>query len=95
MQTVIYAATRFGYCVQVVDRSGVVYEYFAGNCQKESSAVIAPDSPGAVKLAQLKRWARQTAGEIAGERGIPATRIEYDPDLEATLKDQDAQRGKS
>ena len=31
----------------------------------------------------MKRWAKQTAGEVANERGIPAKRIEYDADLEA------------
>jgi hypothetical protein len=92
MQTVIYAATRFGYTVQVIDGGQVVYEYSAGNCQKESQTIVDPGSPGAVRLSQLKRWARQTAREIANERGIPAERIAYDPDLEATLKEQDEQR---
>ena len=92
MKTIIYAATRFGYCVQVIDNSQVVYEYNAGNCQKESSAVIDPHSPNAVKLRQLNRWAKQTAGEIANERGIPANQIEYDPDLDAQLKEIDDQR---
>ncbi len=36
MQTVSYAATRYGYCVQVLDGGQVVYEYSAGNCWKES-----------------------------------------------------------
>ena len=42
--------------------------------------------PNAVRLSQLKRWAKQTADQIAGERGIPANQIEYDPDLEAQLE---------
>ncbi len=90
MQTVIYAATRYGYCVQVNDGGEIVYEYSAGNCQQESQTVVAPSSRNAVSLRQLKRWAKQTAGEIAKERGI--TTVEFDPDLEATLKDQDEQR---
>ena len=90
MQTVIYAATRYGYCVQVIDGGDIVYEYTAGNCQQESQTVIAPRSRNAVRLSQLKRWAKQTAGEIAKERGI--TRVEFDADLEATLKEQDGQR---
>jgi hypothetical protein len=53
---------------------------------------VDPRSPNAVRLSQLKRWAKQTAGEVANERGIPAKRIEYDPDLEAQLKEQDEQR---
>jgi hypothetical protein len=89
MRSVIYAATGCGYCVQVIDGGEVVYEYTAGNHQKESQAVIDPSSPRAVKHGQLKRWARQTACEIANERGIPATLIEYGADLEAQFKDQD------
>jgi hypothetical protein len=92
MQAIIYAATRFGYTVQVIDAGQIVCEYSAGNCEKESSTVVEPGSPGAVRLRQLKHWAKQTAGEIAEKRAIPATRIEYDADLESTLKDQDAQR---
>ena len=82
MQSVSYAATRYGYCVQVLDGGQVVHEYSAGNCWQESQTVIAPVSQNAVKLRQLKRWAKQTAGEIAKERGIPAKQIEYDLDLE-------------
>jgi hypothetical protein len=89
MPSVIYAATRLGYAVQVIDRGGIVYEYTAGNCGLESQVVVAPHSPNAVKLSQLRRWAKQTAGEIAKARGIPADRIEYDPDLEATLEEWD------
>ena len=87
MQSVIYAATRYGYAVQVVDGGEIVHEYTAGNHQLESQAVTSPRSRNAVKLAQLRRWAGQTAGEIAQNRGIPASRIEYDADLEATLKE--------
>ena len=90
MPSVIYAATRWGYSVQVIDGGQAVYEYTAGNCWKESQTVIAPGSPNAVNLRQLKHWAKQTAGEIAGERGIAA--VAYDPDLEAALKEQDEQR---
>ena len=89
MQSVIYAAIGCGYCVQVIDGGEVIHEYTAGNHQKESQAVIDSSSPRAVKQGQMKRWAKQTAGEIASERGIPAKGIEYDADLEAQLKDQD------
>jgi hypothetical protein len=87
MQTVIYAATKYGYAVQVVDGNGIDYEYTAGNHQLESQAVTAPRSRNSVKLSQLRRWAKQTAGEIAHKRGVPANRVEYDADLEATLKE--------
>ena len=88
MQKVIFAATKFGYCVQVIDHGQIIHEYTAGNCWNESQAVIDPKSPGAAKLSQIKRWAVQTAKEIAQERGIPLDRMEYDPDLEASLKEK-------
>lgn len=87
MQNVIYAATVFGYCVQVIDKGQIVHEYAAGNCWNESQAVNDPKSPGAARLSQIKRWAKQTAREIAKERGIPANRIEYDPDLETAIRE--------
>ncbi len=90
MQVVIYAATRYGYCCQVIDGGKIAYEYSAGNCQQESQTIVAPRSRNAVRLSQLKRWAKQTAREIAKERGI--TRVEYDADLEAMLWEQDGQR---
>ena len=85
MNSVIYAATRHGYSVQAIDDGEVVYEYVAGNCQKESTAIIDSSSTHAVKLSQLRRWAKQTADQIAEERGIPTNQIEYDPDLETLL----------
>jgi len=85
MKQVIYAATDQGYCVQVIDDGTVIYEYTAGNCQTESQAVLNPGSPGAVSRSQLRRWARQTADQIAEERGIPMNQVEYDPDLEAEM----------
>ncbi len=88
MQNVIYAATGYGYCIQVIDGGEVVYDYSAGNHQQESQAFVDPCSPNAVRLSQLQRWAKQTAGEIANERRIPANRIEYDPDLEAALQEK-------
>ncbi|MGA2258843.1 MAG: hypothetical protein ABSG53_29600 [Thermoguttaceae bacterium] len=92
MQNVIYAATRYGYAVQVLDGSEVSFEYSAGNHQFASQATTEPRSPNAVNLRQLRRWARQTAGEIAKAKGIPAKRVEYDPDLESTLTEWDASR---
>jgi hypothetical protein len=90
MPNVIYAATRCGYRVQVIDGGDIVYEYAAGNHQTESQTFVAPRSPNAVKLQQLKRWAKQTACEIAHARGIPAQRVDFDADLEAAIREQDA-----
>jgi hypothetical protein len=91
MQTVIYAATKYGYSVQVVDGNGIAYEYTAGNHQLESQTVTAPRSRNSVKLLQLRRWAKQTAQEIAEKRGVPASRVEYDADLESTLRELEAE----
>ena len=92
MQTVAFAATRFGYCVQVIQGFDVVYDYTAGNHRGESQTFVDPRSPNAVPLRQLRRWAKQTAGEVANERGIPADQIAFDPDLESQLKEHDEQR---
>ena len=85
MRTVIYAATRHGYSVRAIDGGQIIYEYVAGNHPKESTAIIDPSSTNAVKLSQLRRWAKQTADQIAEKRGIPTNQIEYDPDLETPL----------
>ena len=90
MPNVNYAATRWGYAVQVIDGGQIVYEYTAGNHQRESTAVIDPRSTNAVTLRQLRRWAKQTAGELANERGI--RQVQHDPDLEAQLQEENAQR---
>ena len=92
MQNVIYAATRYGYAVQVLDGSEVSFDYSAGNHQHDSQATTVPGSPNAVRLRQLRRWARKTADEIAMAQGIPTNRVEYDPDLESTLTELDACR---
>jgi hypothetical protein len=89
MRTIIFAANSLGYCVQVID-NGIVYEYAAGNCQTESQTVINPSSSGVISRSQLRRWAKQTAEEIAEEWQIPVRQIEYDPDLEAQLDQCDA-----
>ena len=85
MPNVIYAATRFGYCVQVIDGGDIVYEYTAGNHQGNRKPMWTLVRPNAVKPSQLRRWAKQTADQIAEERGIPVNQVEYDPDLEAQL----------
>ena len=92
MQSVIYAATPFGYAVQVLDGCEISFEYSAGNHCRDSQTTTEPGSPNAVRLRQLRRWARQTAGEVAKAQGIPAERVEYDPDLESTLMEWDGCR---
>jgi hypothetical protein len=89
MKTISYAATDQGYCVQVIDGGQILYEYTAGNHQKESQTFVDPSSPNAVTLRQLKRWAKQTAGEIATEHEILAHQIGYDAALEAAIREQE------
>ena len=89
MPHVIYAASDYGYCVQVIDGGEVFYEYTAGNHRGDSQTYVEPRSPNAVKLSQLRRWAKQTAGEIAQARNVPPQRVEYDADLEAALREQE------
>ena len=80
MRTVNFAATRYGYCCQVIDRGQIVYEYFAGNCQQESQTVIDPGSPNAVSLPQLRRWASKRRersprnGGLHGSNTMPTWR---------------------
>ena len=87
MQVVLYAATHLGYCVQVIDNGQIVDEFSAGNSRHDSQVAVDAGSPGAVNLRQLRRWAKQTASDIAEEQGIE--RVQYDPDLEADLNEQD------
>jgi hypothetical protein len=87
MQSILHAATPWGYCCQVIDNGEIVREYSAGNCGRDSQAVVAPGSPDTVQLAQLKRWAEQTARDIADEWAIPPDQIAYAPDLEAELRE--------
>ncbi len=89
MQSVSYAATRYGYRVQVIhDGGAVVHEYSAGNCCHESQTVVEPRSPNAISLRQLKRWAKQTASEIAKERAISMAQVQHDPELESQLLEE-------
>lgn len=92
MQSVSYAATRWGYAVQVIESGQIVYEYSGGNCWKESTTTIDPGLGHTVPLYRLKVWARQTASEIARERGIAPVHVWHDPDLEAQLQEENAQR---
>ncbi len=47
MQFVIYAATRCGYRVQVIDGGEIVHEYSAGNCisTRKPSLPLVPRMP--------------------------------------------------
>ena len=93
---VLYAACRYGYVVQVWENRGMaeppepselVHEYNSGNCLTESTSCVPPDSPDCVPLNKLTKRARTTAAELAEEYGIPKDEVEYDTDLESSLKE--------
>jgi predicted RNA-binding protein YlxR (DUF448 family) len=66
-----YSVQRDGYSVRVYDpESREVETYDAGNHRGDSQVWIDPDSPDALDAETLKRFARQTAEEMAGEYGI-------------------------
>jgi hypothetical protein len=85
---VAYGANAQGYVVQTIQDGRVVDEYHAGNAVKESTTYVKPRSRYAVTLRQLRKWAKQTAGEIAAELGehVP---IEHDPDLDVLPGDRE------
>jgi predicted RNA-binding protein YlxR (DUF448 family) len=60
-----------GYSVRVYDpESREVETYDAGNHRGDSQVWLDPDDPDALDAETLKRFARQTAEEMAGEYGI-------------------------
>jgi predicted RNA-binding protein YlxR (DUF448 family) len=60
-----------GYSVTVYDpESREVETYDAGNHRGDSQVWLCPDDPDALDAETLKRFARQTAEEMAGEYGI-------------------------
>lgn len=85
---ITYGASPYGYTVQVMRGDKIVDEYTAGNNAHESTGVVALDSPACEEFATLQKWARQTALEIAEERGISLERVFEEADLGAELTAQ-------
>jgi len=66
-----YSVNRNGYDVRVYDDdANEVEAYSAGNSRWDSQAYVEPRTPDALDLRTLKKFARQTAEEMAGEWGI-------------------------
>lgn len=87
LRSISYAASVYGYVVQVLEAGEIKDEYHAGNHAKESQTYVAPGSPNAESLRTLKSQAKRTALEMAEEWGIPKSKVEYDSDLEEHLKE--------
>jgi hypothetical protein len=88
MKNIIWAYTKFGYTVQLLQNGQIVDEYFGGNHAKESTIVVEPTSPNALPLREIRKMARITAYELGVEHDIPVEQIEYDEDLQTTLNEQ-------
>jgi hypothetical protein len=68
---VCYSVSRAGYDVRVYDPDmNEVETYEAGNSRWDSQAYVEPRTPDALDLRTLKRFARQTAEEMADAWGI-------------------------
>jgi hypothetical protein len=75
-----WSATRHGYTVTVYDEeSREVHRYDAGNSPDDSGAHVPLDSKRPrVPLQTLRKWARQTAQEIAAEYGVNGGMIQQE-----------------
>lgn len=80
-KSVAYGASRYGYKVTAYDAENrPVQEYEAGNSRFDSGAYVEPGKGSSLPLQTLRRYARQTAGDIAAALGVPAERIGEDKD---------------
>ena len=87
MNSIGYAANKWGYVVQICDDGQVVEEYHAGNHQRDSQLVVSPDSPNAELPPMLHQFARQTALKMAEELYIPKKDVAYDSDLHSEINE--------
>ena len=90
MKHVLYAATERGYAVLVLNGDNIVERYDAGNHVRDSQTYVDPGSNNALTEADLLAFAKRTANETAAKHGT--TTVEYDDDLEAQLREEDAAR---
>lgn len=91
-----YHLTGTGYRVTAYDaESQPVEEYEAGNHPGDSQAVARPGEPR-VRAQTLKKWARQTALDMAKEHGVDPSKVSYDHDGETAARDmlEEIKRGR-
>jgi len=83
-KVVLWAATPHGYGVQVIDGGGeIIDDYIAGNSPWESQGYLPPDHPHAVPLKTLRRYAEQSAHDMADE--YDSAVVDECEDLESDL----------
>jgi hypothetical protein len=85
---ILYAATAYGYTVQLLAGNEVVEAYSFGNHANDSTASVPPHSPNALDIRTIRRFTKKTAYELGREKNIPIESIEYDADLEDALKEE-------
>jgi hypothetical protein len=75
---VCYSVTRTGYDVRVYDPDmNEVETYEAGNSAFDSQAYVDPDDGAALDEETLRKYARQTAEEMAEQYGINLPMVHY------------------
>lgn len=78
-----FAVHEMGYDVRVYDpESNVVEEYNAGNHDGDSQAYVPRGDPSRLPKQTLRRFARQTAQEMAAEHGINLAMVQEEEDGE-------------
>ncbi len=82
---ICYAASPYGYAVQVVKGGNLIDEQHFGNLSQDSTETVSPDSPYAVSEDELLAMAERAAKEIAAEHGVDA--VFYDEDLANELNE--------
>lgn len=80
-KSVAYGASRYGYKVTAYDAENrPVQEYEAGNSRLDSGAYVEPGKGSSLPLQTLRKYARQTAHEIAAELGVRPENVAEDTD---------------
>lgn len=81
-----------GYAVAVYDaESQPIKEYSAGNSYFCSQTYLPPRHPQALRRRTLRKFARQTANEMAAEFGLEKGRVFYSEDDEKDAAENYAQ----
>lgn len=75
-ETVGYTVTDYGYNVNVYDADGQpVEQYSAGNHAGDSQVYVERGDPSRLPKHTLRRFAKQTAGEMAESHGLTADSV--------------------
>lgn len=77
----VWGVCKHGYCVQTFQGDECVDEYRAGNDPHDSQGYVDPEA--GLPISILRKYAEQTATEMAGD----STRVQHDPGLDAELRE--------